>query len=174
LASDKEVLLIGSDQQMAADVLEVISSVPDPLRVPFLIEGGRAHPASAAPLTQDGPKQRMNLSALQSTPGVIIYARRDLVHFEHGSPTPTPLQADPPVVTVRYRVGESPGEAGLVLPDVRLHDGGQWWHLGESAAGPGPGGRGVVVPVGQVVTLVCPDNNDHAANRPGDGCGQDQ
>lgn len=164
LADADEVTLVPSDHPWAGRVLQAIGPHPSPRFLLFRIEGGHLLYVDRGGLTRTpDPAQRTTLGEILNTSSGDIYLHRSMLHFEFGSITPNALPLTDKVTVRSFVPADRPhGEAASSLPDVRIHNGAEWWRMSGSGAGPGSGGA-VPLASGQVL-LVCPDDNEH---RPG-------
>jgi hypothetical protein len=169
LAGADEVILVPAAHPWAARVLQAIGPDPSPPLLTFLREGDRVFHADSTELTRNGPVQRM-------TGGEILAKNNDnhflhsVLAFEHGSLTPKHLPVDDKFLIVPFLLPDRPNVVTRFQPDVRIHNGQQWWQM--NASGTEVGNRGPIPVVTGQVYLVCPDTKD--ANQRVPGCDQDQ
>ncbi|MDQ2881914.1 MAG: hypothetical protein M3Y48_11990 [Actinomycetota bacterium] len=168
LAGTGEVFLVRSDHPWAGRVREAIGPVPSPQLLLFRIEGAHLLQVDPGPLTRlPGPAQRTTLGAILNTGQGNVFVHRSMLDSEHGSITPNPLPLDDKVIVGSFAATDHPDGAGLTHPDVRIHDGAEWWRMSGSGSAAGPGG-GTALMVPGPIYLACPDNNEHLQ-----GCDED-
>ncbi|MEO7195187.1 MAG: hypothetical protein ABIZ05_10240 [Pseudonocardiaceae bacterium] len=164
LAGANEVTLVAAGHEWAGRVLEAIGTDPSPQLPLFRITDGHLQYVDPGQLTRlPGPAQHTTLSEILNTGSGNVYVHRSMLNFEHGSITSNPLPLDDKVIVHPFVPADHPNANNpSSRPDVRLHDGAEWWRVSGSGAGAGSGGA--VPVVSGPVYLVCPDNNEH---RPG-------
>ncbi len=166
LVGADRVTFAAADHLWADRVLRAIG--PDPsLPVPlFRIEGGRLLHVDGARLTVLS-ERRMIRDEVPNTASGGVYFHRSMITVENGVIVADALPRDIAVIVRKAVVTDRPSaESTVAQPDIRLHEGGEWWRLPDSGIGTGSGSAatpsptpispGVVpVPSGQIL-LVCP------------------
>ncbi len=162
LVRGNEVMLAAADHPWAVRMQQVIGPDSAQQAALFHIEGGRLLHVDRSELTVlPGSVQRRGLGEVLNTTSGDMYLHRSMLTVEDGAIVRAALPREENVIV---QVAERPNAEGAVSqPDIRIHDGAQWWRVSGTGttAGPGTGpGSGVPVPSGQVL-LVCPDNDEN-------------
>ncbi|MGH8964399.1 MAG: hypothetical protein ACRDXB_03590 [Actinomycetes bacterium] len=172
LTTPDSVILVAADHPWAVRVQQAI--IPDAPQAPrFQIEGGRLLHVDPIELTvRPGSTQRTSLDEALNTNSGDVYVHRSLLTVDNGVIVRDALPLDDNVI-IRAADPSSP-EGTILPPDIRIHDGAQWWRVSGSGTGsPAGSGGGVIAPPRVPILLVCPDADE---NTPGDenppGCEQ--
>ncbi|MGH3983701.1 MAG: hypothetical protein ACRDST_13715 [Pseudonocardiaceae bacterium] len=133
----------------------------------FRIEGDRLLHVDLSELTvRPDSAQRRNLDELLDTSGD-IYFPRSMLTIENGVIVRDALPRDANVIVQEAVAADQPSAQGTIWqPDIRIHEGAEWWRMSGTGTNASPGSGTVPVPSGQVL-LVCPDTDENIA-----GCEQ--
>ncbi|MGH4009079.1 MAG: hypothetical protein ACRDTH_13150 [Pseudonocardiaceae bacterium] len=152
LARGNEVILAAADHPWAGRMQQVIGPDSAP-QAAFRIEGRLLHVDVSELTVRPGSVQRSGLGELLDTTSGDMYLHRSMLTIEDGAIVRGALPREENVIV---SVAERPSAEGMVSrPDIRIHDGAEWWRVSGTAPG-----SGVPVPSGQVV-LVCPENDEN-------------
>lgn len=160
LVRANEVILAAANHPWTNRVQQAIgpgSPQPAPL---FRIEGDRVLHVDLSGLTErPGSIQRSSLDELLNKTSGDIYLYRPMLTVENGAILRDALPLEDNVI---IRAAESPPrpEGMISQPDIRIHDGAEWWRVSGSGNAAGPGSGVIPAPSGQVL-LVCPDIDEN-------------
>jgi hypothetical protein len=163
LASADSVVLAAADHPWANRVQQAISPDSSPQQaLLFRVEGGRLLQVDLSELTlRPGATQRRSLDEVLNTTSGDIYLHRSMLTVENGAIVRDALPLEDNVI---IRTADPPRSEGTVSqPDIRIHDGAEWWRVSGTGTPADPGSGAIPVPSGEVL-LVCPDSDE---NTPG-------
>ncbi len=170
LVGADRVFLAAADHPWAGRVQQATGASPSPPVLRFRMEGNRVVHVDPSALTiRPGSTQRKNLDEVLNTASGDVYLRRSMLTLDNGAIVRDALPRGDNVIVREFTVAGRPNpEATASTPDVRIHEGVEWWRVSGPGGPGGPGGTptpipgsgAVPVPSGQIL-LVCPDTNEN-------------
>lgn len=168
LAGADGVILAAASHPWAGRVQQATGASPTVPR--FRIEGTSiVHVDSSALTLRPGSTQRRTLDEVLSTASGEVYLRRSMLTVENGTIVRDALPLDATVTVRAVTVADRPNPGAMAsTPDVRIHEGVEWWRVSVPGSTAGPTstptptpGNGAVPGTSGQILLVCPDTNDN-------------